>query len=91
MDDMQQEETPEQKPLAAMLESINMAEKLEEDQLTRIGMEASQGFEHDLESRAEWERHIDAWTKLAKQTVEPKSYPWPKASNIKYLSQFTPL
>ena len=74
----------EQKPLAALLESVNIAESLDEQQLKDIGSEAFTGFDLDLQSRKDWEKHVDEWTKLAKQTVEPKTYPWPKASNIKY-------
>jgi chaperonin GroES len=74
----------EQKPLAAMLESVNIAESLEEQQLKDIGRDAEKGFVLDHQSRLDWEKNIDEWTKLAKQTIEPKSYPWPKASNIKY-------
>ena len=74
----------EQKPLAAMLESVNIAESLEEQQLKDIGRDAKKGFVLDHQSRLDWEKNIDEWTKLAKQTIEPKSYPWPKASNIKY-------
>ena len=74
----------EQKPLAAMLESVNIAESLEEQLLREIGAEAFKGFDLDHQSRMDWEKHVDEWTKLAKQTVEPKTYPWPKASNIKY-------
>ncbi len=75
---------PTDKPLAALLADVNIAEKLEEDQLKEIGAEASKGFDLDLQSRKEWEQHLDEWTKLAKQTVEPKMWPWPNASNIKY-------
>jgi len=74
----------EQKPLAAMLESVNIAESLDEQQLKDIGRDAEKGFFLDHQSRLDWEKNIDEWTKLAKQTIEPKSYPWPKASNIKY-------
>lgn len=74
----------QERPLAAMLESVNIAEKLDEEKLKKIGSDASKGFELDLETRRDWEKHLDDWTKLAKQTVEPKTYPWPKASNIKY-------
>lgn len=74
----------QQKPLAAMLESVNIAESLDEQKLKDIGYEAFTGFDLDLQSRKDWEKHVDEWTKLAKQTVEPKTYPWPKASNIKY-------
>ena len=73
-----------QKPLAAMLESVNIAESLDEEKLRVIGSEAFSGFDLDQQSRKDWERHVDEWTKLAKQTIEPKTYPWPKASNIKY-------
>ena len=74
----------QQKPLAAMLESVNIAESLDEGKLTTIGRDAEKGYVLDHESRLDWEKHIDEWTKLAKQTIEPKTYPWPKASNIKY-------
>jgi chaperonin GroES len=73
-----------QKPLAAMLESVNIAESLEEEKLIKIGRDAFKGFENDLDTCQDWIKHVDEWTKLAKQTVEPKTYPWPKASNIKY-------
>lgn len=73
-----------QKPLAAMLESVNIAESLDDAKLAKIGRDAFAGYEADHQSRSDWEKSIDEWTKLAKQTVEPKTYPWPKASNIKY-------
>ena len=72
----------EQKPLAAMLESVNIAESLDEQTLKDIGRDAEKGYVLDHESRLDWEKNIDEWTKLAKQTIEPKTYPWPKASNI---------
>src|SRR3990167_6903424 len=80
---------PQEKPLAAMLESVNIADHLNKDEegrqkLRDIGAEASQGFELDLDSRKHWEKCVDEWTKLARQAVEPKTWPWPKASNIKY-------
>lgn len=73
-----------EKPLAVLIESVNIAEELDEQRLNTIGSEAHAGFEQDLETREEWDRHIDDWLKLAKQTIEPKSYPWPRASNVKY-------
>ena len=71
-------------PLRAMLESINIADSLDEQKLKTIGTEAEQGFMADKQSRAHWETQIDEWTKLATQVREPKTYPWPKASNVKY-------
>lgn len=70
--------------LAVMLESANIAEKLDEDRLKEIANECYTGFMNDCQSRSDWEKGVDEWTKLAKQTVEPKTWPWPKASNIKY-------
>lgn len=75
---------PQQPPLAAMLESANLADKMDEDQLRTIGSEAFKGFEADFQSCEHWMKQVEDWTKLAKQTVEPKTWPWPKASNIKY-------
>lgn len=77
-------ETDNQPPLRALLESINIAEKLDKDLLTKIGHQCKAGYDQDYESRQNWEKNIDDWTKLAIQTKEQKSYPWPKASNIKY-------
>lgn len=71
-------------PLGKLLASVNIADELDAEQLTKIGQECKEGFESDLSSRADWEKQLDEWTKLAKQTVEQKSFPWPKASNIKF-------
>ena len=37
-----------------------------------------------MESRKDWEQNLEVWTKLALQVKEEKTYPWPKASNVKY-------
>lgn len=77
-------EEPEEASLRAMLESANIAERLDEELLIKIGSDAKEGFEMDKQSRQEWEEAADEWTRLASQVREPKSYPWPKASNVKY-------
>ena len=85
MDDQQpMAPTDSQPPIRALLESTNIAEKLDDDKLNEIGQNCKRGFEQDLASRDEWEQNIDSWTKLAMQAREEKTYPWPKASNIKY-------
>jgi chaperonin GroES len=78
------QEAPEQTPLGAIVESVNLAEKMSEDELTKIGQDAKAGYEMDCESREEWDKAVDEWIKLAKQCSEVKNFPWPKASNIKY-------
>jgi len=70
--------------LSVMLESSNIASNLDDEELIEIGHEAFRGFELDLESRKDWEKASEEWVKLAKQTIEPKTWPWPRASNIKY-------
>lgn len=67
-----------------LLESVNIADSLDEDKLRTIGQDAKRGFESDLQSRKEWENNVDDYVKLAKQLAEPKTYPWKNASNVKY-------
>lgn len=74
----------ENETLSRLMDTVNIAEDLTEDQLTEIGEQCKTGFDTDLDSRHEWEKCVDEWMKLAKQTVEAKNFPWPKASNIKY-------
>lgn len=81
---MEQQATEQQTPIRAMLESVNIAEKLDEQLLRDIGSDAFAGYEIDKRSRKEWEDACDEWTKLAKQHSEAKTWPWPKASNVKY-------
>lgn len=76
--------TDNEPPIRALLESVNIAEKLDDDKLTEIGSRCKAGYDQDCESRRDWENCIEEWTKLAIQVKEQKSYPWPKASNIKY-------
>ena len=81
----QPETSPDpQAKLGALIEEVNLAEKLSEDELTKIGREAREGFDADCLSRESWEKRVDEWVNLAKQTTEVKNFPWPKASNIKY-------
>ena len=74
----------ENQKLAAMLDSTNIAKSLEEAQLLKIGRDAFAGYDLDEQSRLDWVKHVDEWTKLAKQTIEPKTYPWVGAANVKY-------
>lgn len=64
--------------------SINIAEKMDEDDLTKVGENACRGYEDDLQSRSAWETQNDEWMKLALQVAEEKTFPWPKAANVKY-------
>lgn len=67
-----------------LLEQVNIAEELDQELLDKIGQEVYEGFKRDLQSKEGWDAQVDEWIKLATQVVEQRSYPWPKASNVKY-------
>lgn len=65
-------------------ESTNLVPELDEQELTRIGMVAIDGYNTDLSSRTGWESKVDSWMDLAMQVTQEKSFPWPGAANVKY-------
>jgi chaperonin GroES len=67
-----------------LIGSVNISEKMDEDDLNKIGEEVVKGYEADLGSREGWERQNDDWMKLALQVAENKTFPWPNAANVKY-------
>lgn len=71
-------------PLSKLLEQTNIAENLDEELLTKMGQEVFDGYQRDLQSKESWDRQVDEWVKLAAQIMDEKSWPWPKASNVKY-------
>lgn len=70
--------------LRQLLESVNIADNLDEEKLNEISEQVSEGFEYDMRSRSEWEKCLDQWTKLALQVKEEKTFPWRGAANVKY-------
>ena len=67
-----------------ILDSVNVAEDLDEDQLIKIGRNVCEGFDTDISSRKPWEKDLESWTKLALQISDIKTFPWTGAANIKY-------
>lgn len=63
---------------------VNIADKLSDDVLARIGMDLKEQIEIDEESRMEWMDTNRGWLKLASQVRENKNFPWPGASNVKF-------
>ena len=55
-----------------------------DDDLSAIGRHVYAGYVADKSSRAEWELRMAAAMNLAMQVVEPKSFPWPNASNVAF-------
>lgn len=73
-----------EKPFRALIEEINIASSLTEEELNEIGSECKAGYDTDKESRSDWEENLEEWIKLAKQIREEKTFPWVGASNVKY-------
>ena len=62
---------------------INLAQKMDDKELERIGHEALEYFNYDDSLRAPWKERTRNALDLALQVMEQKNFPWPKASNIK--------
>lgn len=86
MDDETKAEESKEKglDLDTILNSVNLAEELDEEELAEIGTTVYDGYDLDLKSRMEFDTLLDNWTKLAIQIASVKSWPWPNASNVKY-------
>lgn len=67
-----------------ILDSVNIAEDLDDDMLIKIGNQVAEGYDNDLLSRKPWEEDLKNWTELALQITSNKTFPWPNAANIKY-------
>ena len=79
------EETNEAKlSIDDILTSINLAEKLDDEELREIGSRVVREYREDEQSRSDWLKMYETAMKIATQVVEAKSHPWDKASNIKF-------
>jgi chaperonin GroES len=67
-----------------LIDEVNIAKKLKEADLIKIGSDVVEGYESDEASRREWKSNLEEWTKMALQIADKKTFPWPNASNIKF-------
>lgn len=74
----------EHTPLDKLLEQTNIAEKLDNKKLYKIGIEAAEGYKLDVDSKRQWDSQVDEWVQLAAQIKKRKNYPWTDASNVKF-------
>lgn len=84
MEEVDEAQSPDTDSFEQLVDSVNIAADLDEQKLNDIGSECKRGFEADFLSRAEWERDLEDWTKMAMQVRESKTWPWRDASNVKY-------
>lgn len=67
-----------------MIEQTNIADNLNDEELQKIGEDCKKGFDHDVQSRSEWDKEADEWLKISAQIREEKHFPWVGAANVKY-------
>lgn len=70
--------------LQAIMEAGNVAELLPEDKLAAIAEDCMVGYRIDCESMKDWRKRMDRGIELAELVKEDKTYPFDKASNVKY-------
>ena len=71
-------------PIEKQLQSINIADGLDQDVLNDISHQVSMGYEIDVSSRKGWMEKNEGYMKLAAQIKETKSWPWENAASVKY-------
>ena len=62
---------------------VNLADWLDESQLTKIGQDVIRDVEIDEQSRGDWQKRYDKCVDVAMQVKKAKNTPWPKAANVK--------
>jgi hypothetical protein len=70
--------------LREYMQSENIAELLEDEKLEQIAYTACNNIQQDDDSRAEWKQILKDAIKVVEMTHKEKTFPWPKAANIKY-------
>ena len=67
-----------------LMSATNIVPMLDKDDVGKIGSAALEGYQTDLQSRAEWDERMASANKLAMQVYEEKSFPWPNAASVKF-------
>jgi chaperonin GroES len=62
----------------------NIADTLDPTVIGELESQCKREFTIDDESRSEWKTRYRNWLDFALQVVQPKTYPWPNASNVIY-------
>lgn len=70
--------------LEDIVQSPNLCDLLDEQDITYIGSTCFEGYTNDVESRRDWELRQAEANKLALQVYEAKTFPWPNASSVKF-------
>jgi chaperonin GroES len=68
----------------AAIQSPNLCDRFEAEDLKRIGVECFNGYQRDEQSRAIWMKRNEAGMDLALQVQKDKNFPWPGCSNVAF-------
>lgn len=60
----------------------NLVDTIDEEEQKKIAQQICTDYRRDLKSRADWEEKRDRWYKLWACHRDPKTTPWPGASNV---------
>jgi len=69
--------------LISFIDSINVAEEIEDDLLKTLAAQVVEDFRRDQDSMIEWSNMVEEGQRIAKQETTSKSEPWEGASNFK--------
>ncbi|GBQ95260.1 hypothetical protein GLI01_31520 [Gluconacetobacter liquefaciens] len=70
--------------LRRWIEMPNIAVELDDARHGQVADRVARDWRADEVTRAEWKENCRRWLDLAQQVAEPKTYPWPGASNVIY-------
>lgn len=90
VDEIEEEDGPIRLTIPVILQAERLIELLSDDRLNRIGSRCLDGFRADLQSRSQgqdgdcWEDRYKRYLDIAMQVREPRTMPWPNASNVKF-------
>lgn len=64
------------------IQSPNLCDRFEMEDLDALGDIVWQGYKRDLNSRSKWEKRMNAGMDLALQISHAKNFPWPNCANV---------
>jgi hypothetical protein len=70
--------------LDAIMASVNLIDMLPTEKIASIASDVIDGYRRDRQERGDLELMWEQCHDLAAQVAKEKTYPWPRASNVKY-------
>src|SRR6266567_5574974 len=84
MMDQQDPAVAKQRAMDALIEDHNLAKKIKEEDLKKMGIDVVKGYEADRQTCKSWLDNNQEWLELALLVRKTRTFPWPGASNVKY-------